>query len=96
MKVPWLFRVPLRLWLGVLRPRAARSSAWSSRGPWRRWARGCVASRWATRWSRRATWVERGELESVIDRRFTLSQTAQAHRYVETGHKQGHVVVSVR
>ncbi len=36
-----------------------------------------------------------GALRSVIDQRYPLDQLAQAHRYVETGHKQGHVLIAV-
>lgn len=39
--------------------------------------------------------VEEGELQAVIDRRFSLDEIVDAHRYAESGEKLGNIVVTV-
>jgi NADPH:quinone reductase-like Zn-dependent oxidoreductase len=39
--------------------------------------------------------LETGKIKPFIDRRYSLEQTAEAHRYVDTGRKRGSVVISV-
>jgi NADPH:quinone reductase-like Zn-dependent oxidoreductase len=40
--------------------------------------------------------IKSGQIKPVVDRTYPLDQIAEAHRYIELGHKKGNVVITIR
>jgi NADPH:quinone reductase-like Zn-dependent oxidoreductase len=39
--------------------------------------------------------IETEKLNPVMDRRYSMREIVEAHKYVETGHKRGDVVITI-
>jgi NADPH:quinone reductase-like Zn-dependent oxidoreductase len=77
--------LPTVLWTGVFGGKKVRIAATGMRPPLERtkdleFVRGLL---------------EAGDLVPVIDRTYALDDIVEAHRYVDTGHKKGNVVITM-
>lgn len=55
-----------------------------------------VAKETKVQLARLNVWYEQGKLTAVIDRVYDLESAAEAHAYVDEGHKKGNVVLKIR
>jgi len=39
--------------------------------------------------------IEEGKIKSVIDRSYPMDKIAEAHEYVDKGHKKGNIIISI-
>ncbi|MBD3332969.1 zinc-binding dehydrogenase [candidate division GN15 bacterium] len=77
--------LPTVLWTGVFGSKKARIAATGMRPPPER----------TTDLEFIRSLLESGDLVPVIDRTYVLDNIVEAHRYVDTGHKKGNVVITM-